>query len=90
MISLGGSLGGGENMINAGVTFKLGQHNHVSTTRVAMAKEIKALKALVNQQYGEMQQMKQMVNQLAGKTALSVDTSALFPDIPRTTGPMSM
>lgn len=83
MISLGGSLGGGENMINAGVTFKLGQHNHVSTTRVAMAKEIKALKALVNQQYGEMQQMKQMVNQLAGKTALSVDTSALFPDIPQ-------
>jgi autotransporter adhesin len=83
MISLGGSMGGGENMINAGVTFKLGQHNHVSTTRVAMAKEIKALKALVNQQYGEMQQMKQMVNQLAGKTALSVDTSALFPDIPQ-------
>ena len=41
MVSVGGSFGNGENMINAGVSFKLGQGNHVSTSRVAMAKELK-------------------------------------------------
>lgn len=43
MLSVGGSFGGGENMVNAGVSVKLGQGSHVSTSRVAMAKEIKAL-----------------------------------------------
>ena len=43
LLSVGGSFGGGENMVNAGVSLKLGQGNHVSTSRVAMAKEIKAL-----------------------------------------------
>lgn len=43
LLSVGGSFGGGENMVNAGVSVKLGQGNHVSTSRVAMAKEIKAL-----------------------------------------------
>ena len=40
MFSVGGSFGGGENMVNAGVSVKLGQGNHVSTSKVAMAKEI--------------------------------------------------
>ena len=45
MISVGGSIGGGENMVNAGLSMKLGQGNHVSTSKVAMAKEIKDLRA---------------------------------------------
>ena len=51
------NIGGGENMVNAGVSFKVGQGNHVSTSRVAMAKEIKDLRqnvanlnAIVNRQ----------------------------------------
>ena len=44
MFSIGGSFGGGENMFNAGVSIKLGQGNHISTSRVAMAKEIKDLR----------------------------------------------
>ena len=47
MFSVGGSFGGGENMVNAGVSVKLGQGNHVTTSRVAMAKEIKDLRAVV-------------------------------------------
>ena len=82
MFSLGGSTGGGENMINVGATFKIGQHNHVSNSRVAMAKEIRDLKALVARQDSEMQQMKNMMNQLAGKTVMTVDRNVLFPDIP--------
>ena len=47
MFSVGGSFGGGENMVNAGVSVKLGQGNHVSTSKVAMAKEIVDLKDAV-------------------------------------------
>lgn len=47
MLSVGGSFGGGENMVNAGVTFKLGQKNSVGRSKVAMAKEIIDLKTEV-------------------------------------------
>lgn len=60
MFSIGGSFGGGENMINAGVSVKLGQGNHVSTSRVAMAKEIRDLRELVATQMAEMARMMQM------------------------------
>ena len=80
MVSAGGSMGGGENMVNAGVTFKLGQHNHVSNSRVAMAKEIRDLKATVGQ-------LTQMVNQLTGnvggKTLPLKKGDTLFPDVPK-------
>ena len=69
-------------MINVGATFKIGQHNHVSNSRVAMAKEIRDLKALVARQDGEMQQLKTLMNQMAGRTVMKVDKDALFPDIP--------
>ncbi|WP_281519925.1 ESPR-type extended signal peptide-containing protein [Acidaminococcus timonensis] len=80
MVSVGGSMGGGENMVNAGVTFKLGQHNHVSNSRVAMAKEIRDLKATVGQ-------LTQMVNQLtgngSGRTLPLRKGDTLFPDVPK-------
>ncbi len=47
MVSVGASIGGGENMVNAGVSVKLGQGNHVSTSKVEMAREIKELQAEV-------------------------------------------
>ena len=79
MFSLGGSTGGGENMINVGATFKIGQHNHVSNSRVAMAKEIRDLKATVGK-------LTQMVNTLAGKPVVSgsgAEHHVLFPDVPK-------
>ena len=79
MFSLGGSTGGGENMINVGATFKIGQHNHVSNSRVAMAKEIRDLKATVGK-------LTQMVNTLAGKPVVTDSGAAhqvLFPDVPK-------
>ncbi len=46
MISMGGTLGGEDNMVNLGVSFKTGSgvDGQVYTSRTAMAKEIKALK----------------------------------------------
>ena len=79
MFSIGGSTGGGENMVNVGATFKIGQHNHVSNSRVAMAKEIRDLKAIVGK-------LTQMVNTLAGKPVVSgsgAEHHVLFPDVPK-------
>ncbi|WP_369678682.1 YadA-like family protein [Acidaminococcus sp. CAG:542] len=74
MLSLGGSTGGGENMVNVGATFKLGQHNHVSNSRVAMAKEIKDLRKEVENLRGA------LVDVSAGRK-LDPTLTKLFPDV---------
>ena len=43
MYSVGGSFGNGENMVNAGVSLKLGQSNHAPASKAAMEKKISAL-----------------------------------------------
>jgi hypothetical protein len=84
MFSVGGSFGGGENMVNAGVTLKLGSgSNHVSTSRVAMAKELKDMRAVVAQQAEQIQQLAAMVNSLVGVQAVKPDTTTMFPDVPQ-------
>ncbi|MFV0635767.1 ESPR-type extended signal peptide-containing protein [Mitsuokella sp. WILCCON 0060] len=78
-LSIGGTVGGGENMINAGISFKFGQGNHVTNSRVAMAKEILALKDYVEKQDAEIQQLKALVGSQSGETK---KRSLLFPDVP--------
>ena len=48
--SIGGAMGNGQNMVNVGVSLKLGQHNGVSKSRKAMAQEIDDLKAQLQAQ----------------------------------------
>ena len=43
MFSVGGSFGNGENMVNAGISLKLGQSNHAPASKAAMEKKISAL-----------------------------------------------
>ena len=76
MFSVGGSFGNGENMVNAGVSLKLGQGNHVSTSKVAMAKEIKDLRK-------ELEGLKSAL--LGANAGKKLDTSKLqlFPDVPK-------
>lgn len=50
LVVAAGTAGGGETMVNAGISFKFGQGNHVTNSRVAMAKEILALKDYVEKQ----------------------------------------
>ena len=50
MFSIGGAMGNGQNMVNVGVSLKLGQHNGVSKSRKAMAQEIDVLKAQLQEQ----------------------------------------
>ena len=82
--SVGGTIGGGENMVNAGVSFKIGQGNHVSNSRVAMAKEIKSLREDVAQLEGIVNRQSAMINKLTGTNpgAVQSQDSELFPDIP--------
>ena len=78
MFSVGGSFGGGENMVNAGVSVKLGQSNHVSTSRVALAKEVEDLKAIVKAQSAEIKAMRG-----AMQSGASVMKDVNFPDVPK-------
>ena len=74
MFSLGGSVGGGENMVNVGATFKLGQHNHVSNSRVAMAKELKDLRK-------EVENLRGALADVAAGRKLDPNLTKLFPDV---------
>ena len=82
--SVGGTIGGGENMINAGVSFKLGQGNNVSNSRVGMAKEIKHLRDDVAKLEDIVNRQSQMINQLTGQNPGTIESkgSELFPDVP--------
>ncbi|WP_297011718.1 ESPR-type extended signal peptide-containing protein [uncultured Dialister sp.] len=83
MFSVGGSFGGGENMVNAGISVKLGQGNHVSTSRVAMAKEIKDLRKDVADLKAVVNQQSALIDKLTGVNAGQLSGSDdLFPDVP--------
>ena len=76
MFSVGGSFGNGENMVNAGVSLKLGQGNHVSTNKVAMAKEIKDLRK-------ELEGLKSALLDVNAGKKLDTSKLQLFPDVPK-------
>lgn len=76
MLSVGGSFGNGENMVNAGVSLKLGQGNHVSTSKVAMAKEIKDLRK-------ELEGLKSALLDVNAGKKLDTSKLQLFPDVPK-------
>ncbi|WP_296913457.1 S-layer homology domain-containing protein [uncultured Megasphaera sp.] len=76
MFSVGGSFGGGENMINAGISLKIGGGSHVSNSRVAMAKEIRDLRQALADQAAEIAQLKAMHH-----LAIDPNKSLLFPDV---------
>lgn len=75
MFSVGGTVGNGDEMINAGVSFKIGQGNHVSVSRVAMAKEIIELRK-------DLEELRSaMASGITGDT-LDLSKIQLFPDTP--------
>ena len=76
MFSVGGSFGNGENMVNAGISLKLGQGNHVSTSKVAMAKEIKDLRK-------ELEGLKSALLDVNAGKKLDTSKLQLFPDVPK-------
>ncbi len=76
MFSVAGTMGNGENMVNAGISFALDRTNHVSNSRTAMAREIVDLRGQLAEMGAKMAKMEAMFGMLdPAKTAL-------FPDIP--------
>ena len=78
--SVGGTVGGGENMVNVGVSWKFGQGSHVTNSRVAMAKDMLAMK----QQIAYLTQ-KLAAYEAAGQPAakaLPASGTMTFPDVP--------
>ena len=57
IISIGGSFGGGENMISAGISVKVGQGTGISASKAAMANEIRELKARDREREAQMQEI---------------------------------
>ena len=77
MLSVGGTFGNGENMVNAGISFSLDRTARVSNSRTAMAKEIVDLRANVAN-------LTALVGQMTAGMGgtIEMDRMKLFPDVP--------
>ena len=67
MWSIGASIGGGENMVNAGLSMKVGSGTPNRAAKVNMAKEIKELRQQVAKQDAQIEELKALVAQIMDK-----------------------
>lgn len=65
MLNMAGSFGSGENMVNAGISFKVGQRGAKAVK--AESADVKALQEKVEAQDKEIQELREMVEKLAAK-----------------------
>ena len=79
-LSIGSTVGGDETVFNAGLSVKVGAHSGVSRSRVAIGKEVLALKKTVAEQNAQIQKLTALLNGVAG-TKMKVDHTTLFPDV---------
>jgi hypothetical protein len=80
-LSVGSTVGSDETVFNAGLSVKVGAHSGVSRSRVAIGKEVLALKKTVAEQNAQIQKLTTLLNSVAG-TKMKADHTTLFPDIP--------
>ena len=76
MFSVAGTVGNGENMVNAGVSFALDRTNHVSNSRTALAREVIDLRGQLAEMGAKMARMEKAFGML------DESKTKLFPDIP--------
>jgi len=79
-LSVGSTVGGDETVFNAGLSVKVGAHSGVSRSRVAIGKEVLALKKTVAEQNAQIQKLTALLNGVAG-TKMKADHTTLFPDV---------
>lgn len=80
MFSVGGSMGGGENMVNAGVSFKLGSGSGLTTSRTAMARELAAMKDTVAAQNAQIEAQAKQIEELTALVAQLAAEKAGAPE----------
>ena len=76
MFSVAGTVGNGENMVNAGVSFALDRTNHVSNSRTALAREVINLRGQLAVMGAKMAKMEKAFGML------DETKTKLFPDVP--------
>lgn len=76
MFSVAGTVGNGENMVNAGISFALDRTNHVSNSRTALAREVIDLRGQLAVMGAKMAKMEKAFGML------DETKTKLFPDIP--------
>ena len=76
MFSVAGTIGNGENMVNAGVSFALDRTNHVSNSRTALAREVIDLRGQLAVMGAKMAKMEKAFGML------DETKTKLFPDVP--------
>ena len=76
MFSVAGTVGNGENMVNAGVSFALDRTNHVSNSRTALAREVIDLRGQLAVMGAKMAKMEKALGML------DETKTKLFPDVP--------
>ena len=79
-LSVGSTVDGDETVFNAGLSVKVGAHSGVSRSRVAIGKEVLALKKTVAEQNAQIQKLTALLNGIAG-TKMKADHTTLFPDV---------
>ena len=79
-LSVGSTVGSDETVFNAGLSVKVGAHSGVSRSRVAIGKEVLALKKTVAEQNAQIQKLTALLNGVAG-TKMKADHTTLFPDV---------
>ena len=79
-LSIGSTVGSDETVFNAGLSVKVGSHSGVSRSRVAIGKEVLALKKTVAEQNAQIQKLTALLNGVAG-TKMKADHTTLFPDV---------
>lgn len=79
MFSVGGSFSGGENMVNAGISWKFGQKSHVSRSRVSVAKDVLALQQQVAVLTKELEAYR---SGIGNNGNASMKRNINFPDVP--------
>ena len=79
-LSIGSTVGSDETVFNAGLSVKVGAHSNVSRSRVAIGKEVLALKKTVAEQNAQIQKLTALLNGVAG-TKMKADHTTLFPDV---------
>ena len=75
MFSVAGTVGNGENMVNAGVSFALDRTNHVSNSRTALAREVIDLRGQLAVMGAKMAKMEKAFGML------DETKTKLFPDV---------
>ncbi len=81
IISLAGTMGNGDPMLSAGVTFKLGPSGAKTMSRTALTKQVAADQKIINAMANKMAQMEQQMNRVLAL----VDVSKVkeMPDVPQ-------